>query len=237
MTVKIRLVKFILGPVLLMQGWWVRHKTPRLPEPKLSHEGVIGEGRAVSLLLLGDSSAAGVGVDTAEASLLGQLLKNLSLNHRVSYQMMAKTGQTTAGMIEVLKSKQKQQYDVVITALGVNDVTAQVPVNKWISQQLELIALIKQNFSPRRIIVSGLPPVRAFPALPWPLNAYMGDYADQFNQAIFNLSQQQKSVTFQSLRDYPVAAQAAVDGFHPGPMVYQLWAQYLAEDISNLVLE
>ena len=116
MKFRMRLIKYILGPVLLTQGWWVRHKTPTLPEPTISHEGVVGEGRALSLLLLGDSSAAGVGADTAEASLLGQLLKNLSLNYRVSYQMVAKTGQTTAGMIEVLKSKQKRHYDVVITA-------------------------------------------------------------------------------------------------------------------------
>ncbi len=228
--------KYFLGPLLLLQGMWVRMKTPSLPEPVNQASGSVGHGKTINLLLIGDSSAAGVGVETAEASLLGQLLKNLSPMLQVNYQMIAKTGQTTAGMINQLKSQPPHQFDVVITALGVNDVTSQVSINRWISQQQALIALIKHKYSPQKIIVSGLPPVREFPALPWPLNAYMGDWADAFNEAIIELCDQFDSVTFQSLRGYPAEAQAAVDGFHPGPMVYSLWAQYLTDDISELVL-
>jgi len=228
--------KYLLGPFLLLQGLWVRKKTPSLPEPVNKTCGSIGQGKILNLLLLGDSSAAGVGVETAEASLLGQLLQNLSPHYHVNYQMIAKTGQTTAGMIDVLMPLVNKPFDVVITALGVNDVTSQVPVEKWLCQQHELIVLIRQKFSPQKIIVSGLPPVREFPALPWPLNAYMGDWADAFNEALINLCNQHDTVDFQSLRDYPVEAQAAVDGFHPGPVVYSLWAQYLSEGISTLVL-
>ena len=233
---RLTVTKTLLAPVLLIQGWWVKRHIIKLPEPKLKHQGVIGTGFSLRLLLLGDSSAAGVGVDSPEASLLGQLLKNLTPHFQVSYRMLAKSGQTTRGMIEQLKRQEKLDCDVVITALGVNDVTAQVPVKQWLSQQQELFSLIKQKFSPKKII-SGLPPVRDFPALPWPLNVYMGAYADLFNQAIIEFCENNDFVSFQSLREYPVEALAAIDGFHPGPKVYQLWAQYLAEDISNLVLE
>ncbi len=225
--------KYLWGPVLLLQGMWVRKKTPPLPEPVTQTAGTLGDGKAISLLLLGDSSAAGVGVITPEASLLGQLVENLCLNHQVRYRLMAKTGQTTIGMIDQLKSVKTCSYDVVVTALGVNDITTQVSIKNWIAQQYTLIKTIKQQFSPHLIIVSGLPPVRDFPALPWPLSAYMGDCADAFNGAITELCQQLDGVVFQSLRGYPDEAKAAIDGFHPGPRVYALWAEYLSNKISK----
>ena len=58
-----------LGPVLLAQGHYVRRVTPRLPEPEGLRQGVEGSGPPLRLLILGDSSAAGVGVATqAEAA-------------------------------------------------------------------------------------------------------------------------------------------------------------------------
>ncbi len=132
-------LKLLLGPVLLLQGKWVRFKTPSLPEPVKVQSGVVGQGKTLRLLLLGDSSAAGVGAPTAEQSLLGQLLAQLSKNHRVHYRLLAKTGQTTAAVLSELSKQQAETFDVVVTALGVNDVTSQVPVNNWLQQQKQLI--------------------------------------------------------------------------------------------------
>ena len=230
---KLLLIKVLLGPVLLIQGLWIKHKTPRLPEPKIKKQGQVGSGSALKLLLVGDSSAAGVGAATPQDSLLGQLISLLSKSYQLNYRMMAETGKTTAETIEDIKAAPEQKFDVIITALGVNDVTSQVPIKAWRSQQFKLIQLLQQKFSPRLIIMSGLPPVRDFPALPWPLNFYLGLYADQLNEILQQLTAAESQLAFHSLRDYPVEAQAATDGFHPGPKVYQLWAKYLVDIISR----
>jgi len=219
--------------VLLIQGLWVRWKTPRLPEPVTSKQGLVGAGPELSLLLIGDSSAAGVGAETAEASLLGQLINLLSQDHRLRYHMLAETGKTTAQTIDDIKALPAQKFDVVISALGVNDVTSQVSIKTWCEQQLDLIQLLKQKFTPQQIIMSGLPPVRDFPALPWPLNSYMGTYADQLDRALLAITEADSTVTFHSLRNYPDEALCASDGFHPGPEVYRLWAMYLVDIIST----
>ncbi len=223
----------VLGPWLLIQGKRVRAKTPKLPEPQMPATGLVGSGLGISLLLMGDSSAAGVGAETATESLLGQLLQQLSTTHRIDYTMLARTGKTTADMLAELRHTQARKFDVVLTALGVNDVTSQVPFAQWKQQQLQLIDLIKEKFGPRQTIMSGLPPVRDFPALPWPLSAYLGSYADVMDQALIEISQAQPLVEFHSLRGYPETAQAASDGFHPGPEVYKLWAEYLADMIDK----
>lgn len=229
------LFKLLLSPVLLLQGVWVRKKTPKLPEPVTQSTGVVGQGNSLSFLLLGDSSAAGVGVDSTEQSLLGQLLVHLSQNHEVSYKMMAKTGRTTMDMIAIFEHEYAQHFDVVITALGVNDVTAQVSIKTWIQQQQHLTELIDKLYSPKKIIMSGLPPMHLFPALPWPLNAFMGQAADKLDVALQGLCENHQHLSYHSLRNYPTKVTTASDGFHPGPAVYSIWGKKLAEEILQAI--
>lgn len=228
-------IKILLGPILIIQGLWVRQKTPILPEPEIPAKGVRGKGRRLKLLLLGDSSAAGVGAEAPEQALLEQLLGQLTQHHEVAYLMLAETGRSTAQMNALLKSSEPNQFDVIITALGVNDVTSQVSVKAWIKQQQALISILKTKHQPQLIIMSGLPPVRDFPALPWPLNAYLGAVANRLNTALQKICAAHAGVYFHSLRDFPEQAQAASDGFHPGPSTYQIWAERLAAQIIKSI--
>jgi len=230
---KLLLTKLVCAPVLLLQGKWVKFNIVKLPEPKQNQSGHCGVGPTLKVMLLGDSSAAGVGVSEAQHALLGQLLYRLSDKYSVNYQMMAKSGKTTVELIGDIEQVDAENIDVVITALGVNDVTNQVPVKLWEKQQRQLIELIQQKFSPDKIIMSGLPPVGDFPALPWPLSAYMGLYADVLNETLQTITAQFENVLFHSLRNYPAEAQPAIDGFHPGAKVYELWAQNLSDEIKR----
>ena len=53
--------KLMLSPLLVAQALLTRARLPRLPEPDGERHGVVGEGAPLRLLILGDSSAAGVG--------------------------------------------------------------------------------------------------------------------------------------------------------------------------------
>ena len=61
--------KFALGPLLLPQSRWLKRNALRLPEAAGPREGGVGAGGPLlRLLVVGDSSAAGVGVaDQAQA--------------------------------------------------------------------------------------------------------------------------------------------------------------------------
>ena len=69
-----------LAPLLWWQGRRVRRITPLLPEPPGRRQGRLAErldGPPARLLLLGDSSAAGVGAPDQPSALSGQLLARL----------------------------------------------------------------------------------------------------------------------------------------------------------------
>ena len=53
-------------PLLLLQAIWVRLRTIKLPEAQGQRTGVCGQGEPLTLLVLGDSAAAGVGTNLQE---------------------------------------------------------------------------------------------------------------------------------------------------------------------------
>ena len=55
------------------------------------------------------------------------------------------------------KHLEEQKYDVIVTSIGVNDVTKLISAKSWIKQQKQLFEHIQKRFQPKLIIVSGVP--------------------------------------------------------------------------------
>lgn len=226
------LATVVLGPVLLAQGRFVRRTVARLPEPSGSRDGCSGTGPLLRLLIIGDSAAAGVGADTQEAALAGHLVAALQGRFQVQWKLVAYTGATSHDVLATLETVAKEPFDIVVTSLGVNDVTARASLQQWRAVQIGLIALLHQKFGARHILLSALPPMHLFPALPQPLRWYIGTRARQFNQLLKKIADMHAICEFTSIDyDHLDARSMAADGFHPGPPIYRQWAMELAQRI------
>lgn len=225
----VSLSKLALGPVLLAQGRWVRMRTPLLPEPPGKRTGVQGAGPPLSLLIVGDSSAAGVGAELQEHALLGQVLLNLSRHREVSFRLEAKTGATTETTLERLAAAEPGDFDLVVTSLGVNDVTSGATPEGYVEAQQRLRALLRERFGAQRIIVSGMPRIGQFPALPQPLAWYLGRVGRKLDAALVaDLQAHDPEVVHVPQTAEPTPASMASDGFHPGTSYYQEWGRRIA---------
>ena len=234
MSLRHALATLALGPVLLAQGKRVRRTVPTLPEPAGAREGVVGSGPALRLLILGDSAAAGVGADTQEAALAGQLAVALAPTFRLHWKLLAFTGATTRDILRRLTREAPAAYDVVVTSLGVNDVTGRRALDTWRRQQLELIDLLRARLGATHIVLSGLPPMHRFPALPQPLRWYVGSRARDFNRVLAEVAASRPGCEFLALGHEMMDVSAmASDGFHPGPPIYALWAREAARRIEQ----
>src|SRR5690606_1429944 len=125
--------------------------------------GKIGTGKKLSLLILGDSAAAGVGVEHQDDALLGAILHELKNDFQVEWKLQAKTGDTTSNVLRTLDQMEVQHYDVIVTSVGVNDVTRLMSAEVWIQKQQQLYSKIQQKFSPKLVIAAGVPPMNMFP--------------------------------------------------------------------------
>lgn len=230
---KLAIAKWMLGPVLLVQGRRVRRETPVLPEPAGPREGVAGEGPLLRLLVLGDSAGAGVGAATQDEALAGRIVSRLAGTHRIVWRVVARTGATSASTIRHLERHEPFATDVVVTSLGVNDVTGDVGVAKFLVLQATLHELLRNKFGARLVLASGLPPMGRFPALPQPLRWYLGERARELDRALADWlagSDGAQHVPFQGEVDL---AHMASDGFHPGPAVYEAWGEAAARRIAS----
>ena len=223
-----------LAPILFLQGKLVRKTTPQLPEAKGARKGTAGEGKyPLKLLVLGDSAAAGVGVDSQTNALSGQILINLSNQFTVHWELIASTGATTFKTIERLKKLPATKFDVVVTSLGVNDVTSGVSVKNWKKRQRTLIKLLREKFSATLIIISAVPPMHLFPALPQPLRWYLGAQAKRFNKELNILVETLNDCKYFEMDLPNEPSLMATDGFHPGPVLHALWGEFVARIINE----
>ena len=120
------------------------------------------------------------------------------------------------------------QLDYVVTSLGVNDILAGSSLPDWLEQQRGLRRWLRESAGQPRMIVSGLPPVHGFPALPQPLRWYLGRRAIEFSQALARDLESEPDATFLPLDFVMDVSLMAPDGFHPGPEIYRQWAERAA---------
>ncbi len=227
------LATIALGPVLLAQGIATRRRVPKLPEPPGLREGLSGDGQPLKLLIVGDSAAAGVGASHQDEALLGQVVSALTPNFRVAWSLHAQTGNTTAATLAYLDALRPRHFDVAVTSLGVNDVTRFVGRNLWRRQQAKLRTLLRRKFGVSKLLISGLPPLHGFPALPQPLRWHIGHRATQFNHDLEDDIAADDAAHFVDLRFTTDLSLMASDGFHPGPGMYAEWGKRVAELIQQ----
>lgn len=230
--------RILLFPILLAQGALVRRSALRLADPSGRRHGVSGHGPDLRLLIIGDSSAVGVGTSHQEEALLGHMRKRLSQTNTVHWSVDAKTGATTADTIARLQDRAPQKFDIVSISLGVNDVTTRVPLSDWLERFAILLDLVDRKFQAEVICISGIPPIHYFPLLPQPLRWVLGAQASRFDRALRALVSTRTGCRFVEMDFEPDVAKMSPDGFHPGPKIYSEWGgkvyRTIRRDIKQL---
>ncbi|GAB56143.1 hypothetical protein GPUN_2028 [Glaciecola punicea ACAM 611] len=227
----------LVFPILLIQAKQVRKRALRLPEAIGERKGTVyrKDCPCLSILIVGDSAAAGVGVTHQKDALLGQLIANLKTQRSVSWQLVAKTGAQTQDMIDMIASAHcNQRIDVVITGLGVNDATSLQRSTHWINEQHKLHEYCFETLGAKHIIVSGMPPMHAFALLPQPLRWVMGCRAKQLDALQKSKLAKQGRTSYEASSPNLQNSAMAEDGFHPGIDIYKEWASALSQRILTL---
>jgi lysophospholipase L1-like esterase len=235
-------LKLVLLPLLLAQGRRVRAAALRLPEAGGERHGVAGAGDVkLRVLIVGDSSAAGVGVATQAEALAGQLAQALAARSgaAVGWQLVAQSGATARAACDALREARLAPADLLVTALGVNDVVDQTRPARFLAALDELHGLAVARAGVTHAWHCGLPPMGTFPLLPQPLRWVMGRDAARLDRALArHLAGQPRRlhlplpVPESGAHAAPPTGWIAHDGFHPGPLGYRRWGEQVAEAIG-----
>ena len=230
--------RITLFPLLAWQGYATRRRSIKLPDATGRREGVTGSGPDLHMLIVGDSSAAGVGTSHQEEALLGHMRKRLSQTNTVHWTLDAVTGATTAETMQRLLDRPAQHFDVVSVSLGVNDITTLVPLPIWLKRYRRLLDLLHDKFGAQVICVSGIPKMEYFPLLPQPLRWVLGAQANRFDRNLRKMIVRRPNCRFVEMDFRPDPSLMSIDGYHPGPKIYAAWGgkvfRAIRDDVRKL---
>ncbi len=233
------LYKLALAPALFAQGKWLRRTALRLPEAQGPRSGQIpgaATARPLRLLFIGDSSAAGVGVDWQYQAMPLQTAQRVAarLARPVHWELVARSGINTREALALLQAHAPAPADIVVSALGVNDVTSQRGARGFAADYAALLDTTFERTGARAAVITGLPPLHILPAAPQPLRWYLGQCARRLDRALQRFSTARADLRYVSLA-WARAEEMARDRFHPGLGQYRHWAGLLTEQILSLV--
>lgn len=224
-----------LLPVLIPLALQTRRSALRLQPAAGEPQGLVGAdqcGEPLRLLVMGESTAVGVGVEQLEDGLACRLAQGLSerLTRPVSWRVCGENGIRLAGALQrLLPQAVAEPADLVLLVLGVNDTTGLSGRRHWQQGLGRLIDACRSGGA--RVALAGVPPMRHFSVLPWLLRQLLG-----WRAALLDRWAQQVAERHGALH-LPVRLTfephlLAKDGYHPSREGYRLWAEGLVERLT-----
>jgi lysophospholipase L1-like esterase len=227
-------------PILFYESKRVRSLIPKLPDAK-SPEGVIqSEGLdTIRLILLGESTVAGIGVDKHEFGLPGSTSRHLSdgLNVNVSWRAYGRSGYNSKRIMEeTVPEMELENVDLIGIALGGNDAFELNTPWGWQRDIRRLIQALKGKFPNSKIAFMHMPPIKEFTAftktMKWALGHLVEIFGDVLAQEIpkhANVYFHHQIVTLKVWREQTKSNLSAdalfSDGVHPSKLNYELWGK------------
>ncbi|ASK34893.1 GDSL family lipase [Alcanivorax sp. N3-2A] len=231
---KFWLAFILLSPLLLWQARRTRATTPRLPEAQGDAFGLAPahQGAPLRLWVIGESTAAGVGVQHHHQGLAAHTARALTtrLRRPVHWHTLGVNGIRAAALLEHLRQRPlNETADLAIISLGVNDTTGLTTTRRYHRALRALIHTLRQHHPHLPIYLLALPPMQHFTALPAPLRQLLGHRAAR-------LDREQQAVAAQLDGVYHLAYPAvhepeylAEDGYHPSEKGYRYIGERVAE--------
>ena len=237
-------------PIMYFQAKKIRRDFPDLPEAEYP-EGESGKPSSKSILIMGESSVAGVGVDVHANGIAGQMCKELAelQGHHFQYTVVAKSGYTAQRVHQKLLSKvPDQDFDLIMIGLGGNDTFQTKTPWFWQKHMRILIEGLHERFPNVPIAVTCMPPVHTFTAFSVLLKFFLGGLTKLHGHEIRRMAREldylyyyDYVITLEEWIDrYEEATQPSdffSDGVHPSALTYRIWGKETALFIHNQVLK
>ncbi|MGV8886182.1 MAG: SGNH/GDSL hydrolase family protein [Microbacteriaceae bacterium] len=228
-----RLAMIPLAPVLFAQGRRLRRDTPRLPDAAAPWSGSQPGPDPIRLLVLGDSTAAGVGADTQALALPGNLARELAArwSRGVEWTAMGENGATARDVVErFLPDAVQHEYDFVFLSIGANDALG-LRSRRAFGRDIRTLLSSLHNANPHaQLMMSSLPAFFRFELLPNPLRYNLYLHSQNLEAEARRVVQSFAGAIMSPPPPPYTAGFFAADLFHPSASGYSDWARFAVDD-------
>lgn len=220
-------------PLVAVQGLWLRSTlTLASPAGGPTSGTVEGYGSPLRIAVIGESTAAGCGVDSHDAGFPACLAREVSARtHRtVTWEVVGQFGATARRIRYRLLHRLGEDFDVAVLLAGGNDVLARRAPEQW---RDDLAAIVDELMDrAAHVVVAAIPPFALFPSLPAALRRYLGDRAAALDAISRQVCAELPCTTWVSTPGTPPPGFFAQDRFHPSAFGYRRWAEIVADRLA-----
>jgi lysophospholipase L1-like esterase len=222
---------FPILPFLIYQAYSVRKKWPT-PEAR-SEYIKLGNG-SKKLLILGESTVAGVGASSMESTLAGNIYRLFGQEYSVIN--MGKNGLRVNKLLSYFSEKikvEKAKTDGIFLFLGANDCFHLTHPTDYKGSLLNLIRSLEMDFNPSWIYLADIPPVHLFPAFPALLQSYLKSQREFLREEMKQLAKENSKIIFDEPDLNLNLDFFCEDLVHPSDIGYRAIAEFACEGIRR----
>lgn len=227
------LLTWLALPVYIWQGVGVRLRTARmLPAQGPVLHAVPGKQPGIALLVVGDSSAASVGIGKTEGGLAAQLASLISeRTGRAVRWRAAGFNSATAGQIRdhVVPNLASDAWTHIVISIGTNDTKNFHSVPRFKKEFGGLLYALRAKWPEARVVWSPVVQMDRVPALPRALGRILEIRASAINSMGERLCHERGAVPATRLPILDPAIGFSSDGFHASEAGYRAWAEHLLD--------
>lgn len=221
-----------VAPFLYLQGQYVRRKVGRLPDAEGDTKGKFSRGgESAKLLVLGESTAAGVGARTHETGLAGQFARFLGekIGKSVEWHVVGRSGITVKETIrELVPQIPDVKFDYIMLALCGNEVLKLRSPRVFRRDMRRLIAILKAKNPDATFFITNAPAVRLSPVLPFSIKFILGHLSALHDANAREFTAGMERV-FYFHQPASVPEDFFADGLHPSEKGYTAWSKRMIE--------
>jgi lysophospholipase L1-like esterase len=191
----------------------------------------------VSILVLGDSTAAGVGAATQDEALPGNLARTLASawERGATWRAIGENGATSRDIVRrYLAAASDRSYDIVFVTIGANDALGLRSRGAFRRDFRTILRRIRSVSPKALILVSCLPGFAQFDALPNPLRWALGLHADSLESVARSFVRGEPGVLMSAPAPVYEPGFFASDRFHPSSQGYREWVEFALADAKLL---
>jgi lysophospholipase L1-like esterase len=216
---------------------WVQSSMKLLPPATGPTTGTVGDaadGVPVRIAVLGESTAAGCGVEAHNDGFPGSLARTIAerTGRPVTWETVGHDGATGRRIRYRLLPQISETLTVAVLLAGTNDVLSRRSPAQWAEDLDAIVSGLADRAE--HVLVVGIPSFETFPSLPTTLRRYLAKSAGTLDEASQRVCAQRPRVTWVNL---PGSMQGgpgffSPDRFHPSAYGYLRLAQEVADQIT-----
>lgn len=181
---------------------------------------------AKKILIIGESTAAGVGASSEGKTFAAQVYHQSDRTFNI--HNLGKNGLKAEKLKRLLahaKQEIPQKIEFAIILIGANDCFKFTPPGRFHRQLKDFIEILKHKKSVQKVIVPAIAPVQHFPSIPGAMRFFLGFHRWILTRELKSLGNNIPELDFNNFEFEMTQDLLASDGIHPSDKGYEMMAK------------